>query len=158
LTPARREHRSSRTEWQAALEERLWRNAADFAAAIGGEWDRCVSELESRLEELVGLAVRRLVGDTPAADRLRGCVRQLVAQAGAPETGTLLVAEADHAAVVAFAGRLPWPVQPSNEVAPGSVRLVSAQGRWDCDIHSALARLLQAVGAPLESGAEQIHE
>ena len=65
----------------------------------------------------------------------------------------LLVSAHDHESVLMGADRLPWPVQHSAEMAAGTVRLVCAQGRWDCDVGSALERLLNALGARTEKRA-----
>jgi vacuolar-type H+-ATPase subunit E/Vma4 len=142
---------------QLALEQRLWRGAADYAEAIGGEWDRSLAELEARMTEVVGRTVRRLVENAPAEERVRVCVQQLISQVGAPDTGALLVAEEDHAAVLALADSLPWSVQRSSELPAGTVRLVSARGRWECDVHSSLERLLEALGTQKEFDEENDH-
>jgi hypothetical protein len=78
---------------------------------------------------------------------LCACVHELVARAGTPDQGVLLVAPQDEAALAALPG-LPWPLRASSELAPGTVRLVSPQGAWECTVDGALARLLEALGSP----------
>lgn len=135
-------------QWQQLeLEQRVWRHAADYAEAVGREWELSLAELEAGIAETLGRALRRLVEEVPANERLRACVQQLLARARAPDTGVLMVSEQDHATVLALADTLPWPVQASIEVPAGSVRLVSAHGRWECDVDGALERLLEALGA-----------
>jgi len=135
---------------QQELEQRLWRSAADYAEAVGREWEQSLADMEAGATALVGKALARLVEQVPAHERLRACVAELIAQAGVPDTGVLLVAAEDQAAVQALGDRVPWPVQCSGEVAAGVVRLVCTQGRWECDVGSALERLLDALGAPVE--------
>jgi len=142
---------------QARLERQMWQHAADYAESMGREWDRSLADLEKRLAALVGSAVRKLLEKAPPDKRLRACVRQLVAQAGAPDSGMLLVAEEDYDTVTALADTLPWPVQRSREVAPGTARLASLQGRWECDIHGALERVLEALGTRTEQHEENHH-
>lgn len=140
---------------QAQLEQRMWQSAADYAEAVGGEWNRSLAELETGMAALVGGAVRRLAEQVPADERVRACVRQLVTQTGAPDTGVLLVAEDDHASVLALADTLPWPVQRSGEMCRGRVRLVSTHGRWECDVDGALQRLLDALGVRTNEDEEK---
>jgi hypothetical protein len=142
---------------QAELEQRAWRKAADYAAAVNDEWERALGEFEARMADVLGRAVRRLVGEAPAEQRLRMCVQQLTSQIGAPDSGTLLVAEEDHAAMLELPVKMPWPVQASGELSAGAVRLVSAQGRWECDVEGSLERLLQALGVSKEIEMEDDH-
>ena len=122
-----REREAEFVKRQADLEESLWRSAADYAQAVGAEWERSIADMETRATALASTAVSRLVEPAPAEDRLRACIRELVAHAGTPDTGVLLVSAHDHESVLMGADRLPWPVQHSAEMAAGTVRLVCAE-------------------------------
>jgi vacuolar-type H+-ATPase subunit E/Vma4 len=147
LEEAQRRADEALGEQQAALERQMWRQAADYAKSVGGDWDRSLVALEAQLTELLGTALRRLVEQVPAEERVRACVRQLVSQADAPDAGVLLVTREDHASLSALEGTLPWPVQCSSELAAGQVRLKSKHGRWECDFDGALQRLLEVLEA-----------
>lgn len=155
LDEARARADDERRVQQAELEERLWQRAADHAAGIGREWEHALAQMERGMAAVLGRALVRLVESVPPDERLRTCVRQLVEQAGAPDAGVLMVSAEDEPALVAMAGSLPWPIQRAADLPSGSVRLVSAQGRWECGIDSALERLLEAVGVSATNLTEE---
>jgi len=126
------------------LEEQAWRSAAAYAQALQGEWDASLARLEDRVVSLLGRALRRLVEEVPAEDRLRACIRQLVEQGGAPDTGVLLTSAATYEVVQSLADRIPWPVESSDALPDGSVRLVAPQGRWECSLDTAIEQLMGA--------------
>lgn len=149
---ALREREADLLRREAALEQMMWERAAAFTDAVSQEWAHTLQELETRARAIVTQALSRLTVETPAPARVLACVQELARQARQPDTGVLWVAPDDLPAVSTLHG-LPWPLHASAEVAPGSVRLVAAQGRWECDVAGALERMLQALaigGAPAE--------
>lgn len=133
---------------QAELEAHLWQRCADYAAAVARDWEVALEAVERDMARVLGSALVQLVESAAPDERLRACVRQLLAQAGSPDAGVLQIAPQDEHSLAAMRERLPWPVRPSAELPPGTVRLVSSQGRWECDVEGALMRLLEAIGAP----------
>lgn len=140
-----REREAALARREAQLEAQLWQRAAGYANALTQEWERTMAELETQGAALLAHALSRLATELPAESRLRACVAELMTHAGAPDHGVLMVAREDEAKLVAFPG-LPWPVRAGGDLAPGTVRLVCAQGTWECDVHGALSRLLEALG------------
>jgi hypothetical protein len=149
---ALREREADLLRREAALEQMMWERTAAFTDAVAQEWERTLQELETRAQAIVTQALSRLTLEAPAPARVLACVQELARQARPPDTGVLWVAPDDLPAVSTLHG-LPWPLHASGEVAPGTVRLVAAQGRWECDIAGALERMLQALavsGASVE--------
>lgn len=140
-----------------ALERQLWESAAGYARSLQDEWSRSLSELESRIGQVLVQALRRMAGELPAQDRLHACVRQLMQEAGSPDGGVLLVSADAHAAVREMADGLPWPVQSSDDVPAGTVRLVAAQGRWECALDTVIDQLAAALGATAHPPEEPTH-
>lgn len=129
---------------EAALEQTMWQRTAAFTDTVAQEWEQALQELETRASAIVTQALSRLTAETPASARVLACVQELARQARQPDTGVLWVAPDDMPAVSTLHG-LPWPLHASVQVAPGTVRLVAAQGRWECDVAGALERMLQAL-------------
>lgn len=140
---------------RAELEKRMWQRTADYAAGIGREWEQALDQVERSMAAVLGRALVRLVESVPPEERLRACVRQLIGQAGAPDTGVLMVSAEDEPAIVAVAASLPWPVQRGADLPQGTVRLVSAQGRWECGVDSAMQHLLEAMGVSARELSEE---
>jgi flagellar biosynthesis/type III secretory pathway protein FliH len=157
IAAAREEADQDRARERQELEQHLWARAASYAGALQAEWMRATAELEERMAGLLVTALRRLADETPSAERVRRCVRALVAEAGTPDGGSLLVGPGAFDDVNAMDGKLPWPVEACDELPPGTVRLVSAHGRWECRIDSVIDRLAAAVAAPThpEQGVSQ---
>lgn len=156
LEEARTLARAELQQRQDELEEAVWRQAADHARALQSEWELALEALENRMATLLGRAVRRLVDESPPEARLRACLKQLLAEAGSPDTGVLIVSSSLQSAVHALEDQLPWLVEFSDELPAGTVRLQAAQGRWDCVLESAMERLAQAmdVEVPANRGQE----
>jgi flagellar biosynthesis/type III secretory pathway protein FliH len=142
---------------QDELQQQLWRNSAAYAQALQDEWSRALSDLEGRIAQLLARALRRMTAQVPSEERLRACVQQLIDEAGTPDGGVLLVSSEAHAAVRTMADDLPWPVQPGEDLPPGTVRLVSAHGRWECSLDSVIDQLAQALGTPGADMQEHRH-
>jgi vacuolar-type H+-ATPase subunit E/Vma4 len=148
-----REREETLSRREAELEQAMWKRAASFTDAVVQEWEKTLADVESHALRLVGRALTRLIEEVPAELRLRACIKELLALAGRPDTGVLWVSKDDHA-FVAGLDHLPWPVEASNEMATGSVRLVCAKGRWECDVAGALDRLLEAFDAGGDEAVE----
>jgi hypothetical protein len=147
-----REREADLLRREAALERAMWQRSAGFAEAVAQEWAQALQALETRAQAIVAQALARLTLEMPTPARLSACVQALARQAGRPDTGVLWVSP-DDLPLVPTVDALPWPVQASADVAPGAVRLVAAQGRWECDVSGALERMLGALStghAPID--------
>jgi type III secretion protein L len=149
---ARQELQQQRDE----VEAQGWRQAADYAQSLQAEWDQALASLEGRMASLLGRALRRLIDEVPPEARLRACVKQLVDEAGAPDTGVLQVSTSLHSAVQSLAGPLPWPIEVNDELPEGAVRLQAAQGRWECAFNTAIARLEEALSRQLTGDGTEV--
>jgi flagellar biosynthesis/type III secretory pathway protein FliH len=129
------------------LEAQLWQSAADYAQSLQAEWDQALVKLEDRMVGMLGHAMRHLINEIPPEERLRACVKQLVNEAETPDAGVLLMNTSLQATVHSLnADSLPWPVEFSDELPEGAVRLVATQGRWECAFDTSIERLVQALG------------
>jgi len=150
-TLARQELQQQRDE----VEAQGWRQAADYAQSLQAEWDRALASLEGRMASVLSRAMRRLIDEVPPEARLRACVKQLVDEAGAPDTGVLQVSTSLQSSVQSLEGHLPWPVEINDDLPEGTVRLQAAQGRWECTLDTAIERLAEALSQQLpDDGAE----
>lgn len=154
LAAARESAREELAQRERELQVEVWRAASGYAEALQAEWDRALGDLESRIADLLGRALRRMCEQVPADERLRACVQQLIEEAGTPDGGTLLVSPQAHAAVRSIADDLPWPIQQSDDLAPGTVRLVASHGRWECGIDTMIENLVDALGTPEDREGE----
>jgi vacuolar-type H+-ATPase subunit E/Vma4 len=132
------------TRREAALETALLSRLATYSAALDQAWNEALDELDEQATTVVSEALTRIVADVPLPDRIRACVRELLRHPERPDAGELQVAEEDLADVAALPD-LPWPVRADRQMLPGTVRLVAARGRWECDLAGGLARLLEAL-------------
>lgn len=132
---------------RAALEQQRWQQTAAYAQAVQAAWDTSLTTLEDRLAATLERALHRLVEQVPPEERLRACVRQLLDEAGTPDTGVLLVNPAMLGAVQSLGEAWPWPVKGCDELPPGTVRLLAEHGHWDCGPDTTLDQLMAALTA-----------
>jgi len=157
LETARAQAQEELQRRQDELQQQLWRSAADYAHALQDEWNRALADLEGRIAQLLARALRRMTEQIPSDERLRACVQQLIEEAGTPDGGVLLVSTETHAAVRSMADQLPWPIQPSDDLPAGTVRLVAAHGRWECALDTVIEQLAEALGTQAAGMQENRH-
>jgi vacuolar-type H+-ATPase subunit E/Vma4 len=123
-------------------EETFWRDAAAHQRALDARVREFSTALEDNALAVVRQAITVLAGEMPPEERVRACVRALLAETGSPPESTLFVNEQDMAALEGMQDKLAWPIKADAQVAPGNARLSGKRGDWHSSFECRLERLL----------------